>query len=288
MSGGDTPAVRQQRLRSELRRLRDAAGLTQKDVADALDWSVSKVLRIETGASRIQTTDLRAMLAYYGVTDPGTVDELVESARAGRTRTWRDKYKKFVDAQFYAFLGYEESAQTIRQYQSTAIPGLLQVAPYIRALAKVFYKDDDDELPRAIQIRLERQRLLTNDVEAPEMIFLLDEAVLLREVGDKEVMRRQLLHIKAIAEHPKVTIQIVSLRSGGHRGMSGASFTILEFSAGDSIVFLEERHRDVMIRNNPQEIALYKEDFETVRQRALDPMETNGVIDEILAQLERD
>jgi transcriptional regulator with XRE-family HTH domain len=284
MSASDTPAVRQQRLRSELRRLREAARLTQKDVADALDWSVSKVLRIETGASRIQTTDLRAMLAYYGVSDTSIVDELVESARAGRTRTWRDKYKKFVDAQFYTFLGYEESARMIRQYQSTAIPGLLQVEPYIRALAGVFYTDDD-ELSRAVQIRLERQQILTVDADGPEIIFLLDEAVLLREVGDKDVMRQQLLHIKGIADHPRLTIQVVSLRAGGHRGMTGASFTILEFSGGDSVVFLEERHRDVMIRNNLQEIALYKEDFETVRQRASHPAETNDIIDGILAQL---
>jgi transcriptional regulator with XRE-family HTH domain len=284
MSGADTPAARERFLRSELRRFREAAELTQRDVADALEWSVSKVLRIETGASRVRPTDLRAMLAHYGITDTGVVEDLVDVARATRTRTWRDKYRKFVDPQFYIFLGEESSARSIRQYQSTAFPGLLQIEPYIRALSEAVYTNAS-ERNRAISIRLERQRIISRDAAGPEMLFLLDEAVLLREVGDEDVMRQQLQHINRVAEFSNVTIRIVPLRAGGHRGMTGASFTILDFADGDSAVFLEERHRDVMIRNNPSEISLYREDFAAVAQRALPETSSKGVISSILAGL---
>lgn len=78
--------VSAQWLRAKLRSKRKLAHLTQKEVARAMDWSLSKMLRIETGAVGISTTDLRALLAYYDIKDERQVDELVELARAARTR----------------------------------------------------------------------------------------------------------------------------------------------------------------------------------------------------------
>jgi len=74
-------SARRQRLRTELRNARREAGLTQRQVASAMDWSTSKMLRIEAGAVGISTVDLRALLAHYDVKDKRTTEELVNLVR---------------------------------------------------------------------------------------------------------------------------------------------------------------------------------------------------------------
>src|SRR2546421_10220600 len=107
MTRGQSPVVLQRRLRTELRRAREHAGLTRKDVSEALDWSVSKVIRIETGAVGISTTDLWALLREIGITDPEQVEALVGAAKASQRNEWWSAYRGKLDPQFLTFLGYE-------------------------------------------------------------------------------------------------------------------------------------------------------------------------------------
>src|SRR5256885_15416393 len=95
----ETPVTRQRRFRAELKRAREQSGMTQKEVAEALDWSPSKVIRIETGAVIISTSDLMALLPHYGVTDRKRIDTLVEVARASRKQAWWDDYRQYYDQQ---------------------------------------------------------------------------------------------------------------------------------------------------------------------------------------------
>jgi transcriptional regulator with XRE-family HTH domain len=130
----DAP-VQRRRLRSELRRARQDAGLTQKDVAEALEWSLSKLIRIEAGAVGISTTDLRALLQHYRINDPKVVDRILSLARAGKEqRGWWTTYRDVTSQQFLTFLGYENSATVILVFQANLIPGLIQDEEYARAL----------------------------------------------------------------------------------------------------------------------------------------------------------
>ena len=109
------PAVHRRRLRSELRKAREAAGMTQRDVARVMDRSLSKLLRIETGAVNIATNDLRVLLTHYGISDEAYVDELLKLGRASRERSWWSIYRDVANAETISFLGFESSASIIRR-----------------------------------------------------------------------------------------------------------------------------------------------------------------------------
>ena len=114
------------RLRTELRRARAEVGLTQDQVAAAMDWSLSKVIRIENGTVSISTNDLRVLLNLYQIQDRPRVDDLVELARASRQPSWWGKHRGVVSAQYLQYIEYEEAATVLRSYQSTLLPGLLR------------------------------------------------------------------------------------------------------------------------------------------------------------------
>jgi transcriptional regulator with XRE-family HTH domain len=164
-------------LRHELRRTRMQRGMLQREVAAALDWSLSKLIRIETGVVGITVTDLRALLAHYGVTDPAYVEKLCAAARDSRRSAWWDRYQEVLTPQYQTFLAYEGTASTIREYSWPLIPGLLQTAEYARAL--ISYRGVDDRL---IYARRERSVLFGRQTR-PGMCFILDEAGLHRWTG---------------------------------------------------------------------------------------------------------
>lgn len=281
MADASTPVLQQQRLRLELRRLREAAGLTQKQVAEALYWSASKMIRIESGLSRAGVTDVKVLLDYYGVADSNLVSDLMQAAVDSRTRTWRDKYRKYIDDQFYNFLGFESSARRIRRYQASIVPGLLQTAEYSKKVADVLY-EEPERSEVEVRMRLERQRTVHEDPIPPDMAFLLDEAVLVRQVGDSDTMRGQLRHLAELSARSHITIQIIRFRGGAHRGLLGPTFTVFDFVDRDSAVFVEARYPQMLLRDAPQLVQTYSDDFNAISQRALPADRTLEVLNELL------
>src|SRR6184192_3844997 len=126
MLGGRNPVTERRRLLAELRRLRAAAGLTQKQVSTALEWSMSKVIRIEGGTVGISITDLKALLALYGVQDPEVVENLAGAARAAREKAWWDDYRPHVHPELIDFIAVEAAATSMAEYQNFVVPGILQ------------------------------------------------------------------------------------------------------------------------------------------------------------------
>jgi transcriptional regulator with XRE-family HTH domain len=280
MGQRETSVVRQRRLRAELRRLRDQAGRTQKVVAEALGWSTSKVIRIETGAVNVSTSDVMALLHYYGITDTELSEVLLNITRA-RDEGWWDEYRSYYNQQFLNFLGYEDSAKRIRQYMGQVVPGLLQTEEYARALV-ADYQPDQEEIDRTTRIRMRRQELMDRP-RCPELLFVLDEAVIHRWVGGRDVMMRQLVRLKDLARHPHVSIRIVPFTTGMYAGMQGSSFTISEFPSHDYVVTLEDPHRDVIL-NDPESSSAYIETFLAVQQLASEG-EVDKIIDPVIDKM---
>src|SRR4051794_41070755 len=123
--------MQRRRLRVELRRARAAAGYTQRDVAEALDWSYSKLLRIENGQVGVSRTDLKALLDHYLITDEGQLKAFAQLARDGRRQPW-SAYRDVLNPDYMIYLGHEGSASTIRHFEQLVIPGLLQTEAYAR------------------------------------------------------------------------------------------------------------------------------------------------------------
>jgi transcriptional regulator with XRE-family HTH domain len=280
----ESPVVPQRRLRAELRRARENAGLTQKGVADRLDWSSSKVIRIETGAVTIATSDLMALLQSYNITDPARIEELLAMAKASKQQAWWDDYRNDYPAQFITFLGFEASAATLRQFQALTIPGLLQIPDYARDLSRGF-GTEPAKVERNVTIRGKRQQLL-NQRDSPELLFVMDEAVLHRQVGGVVVWQRQLEHLLELNARPNISIQVLPFSVGAHPGMRG-SFTVFEFpfkedDPEDYAVLLEQPQQDVLFQNDIDLASQYLDIFFELQELAEPKNRLDRVINSLL------
>jgi transcriptional regulator with XRE-family HTH domain len=279
MAQSTTPVVAQRRLRAELRKAREDAGHTQKRVAEELGWSLSKVIRLETGATSVSTSDAMALIHYYDITDRARIDDLLSVTRA-RERAWWDEYSELYTQQFLNFLAYEDSASRIRQFQTLAVPGLLQTAGYARAVFEA-YLDEEGRIDRAVKVRLRRQKLLTRP-DVPELIFMLDEAVIHRWVGGQEVMIEQLTRLKEVndLDNPSIIVRIVPYSAGVNPGMKG-SFVVFDFPADedDPVVNVEEPNSEALVRDNPETTSNYVEAFLALEELALSKAESTELIE---------
>lgn len=246
------PTIHRRRLRSELRKAREAAGYAQRDVAAAMDWSLSKLLRIETGAVSITTNDLKALLAHYHITDPPRVLSLLDLARAARERSPWNAYKDLGSPEFIAQLAYESAASVIRSFQPLVVPGLLQTEEYAREVIREIRGPDQRTVDRLVDLRMERQEILDRD-DVPILHFIMDEAVIHRAVGGIEAMRRQLQHIAEVAERPNVTIRIVPFNIGLYSRLRVA-YVLFEFAdpENEDVLFIENPQGDMVVREAPQ------------------------------------
>lgn len=279
MAQGGSQVMQQRRLRAELRRMRDATGHTQKAVADSLGWSVSKVIRIETGAVHVSTSDVMALLHFYGVGDQDTTERLLAITRA-KEKAWWDVYRPYVSQQHLDFLGYEDSSIRIRQFIGYVVPGLLQTEDYVNALIRG-YESDEARIERAVRIRMRRQQILEPSA-GRQAWFIIDEAALHRWIGGPDVARAQLVHLKEMAKQPNVSIRVIPFSAGMHIGMR-ASFTLFEFpSDEDLIVNIEDPYREALIRDDLATTSEFVEAFYSLQEVATPDEDLDKIIDSVL------
>jgi transcriptional regulator with XRE-family HTH domain len=262
--------VGRRRLAHELRRLRVAAGLTIADVAGALECSVGKVSRIETGVVGARPQDVREMLALYGVTGARQTD-LIDLVRLARRRAWWQDYADVVPADSARFYGLEDGAASIQQHAVVLVPGLLQTADYARAVISAPATASVADVERRLELRLRRQRMLDRP-QPPRLHVLLDEAALRRSIGGDEVMSGQLAWLVEVAGRPHVRLQVLPFHAGGY-GAVGVAFTLFGFAdpADPQVVFLEQLTRTTLL-DEPDEVRSYAAVFAEATGRALDPV----------------
>jgi transcriptional regulator with XRE-family HTH domain len=282
----ETPQGEHRKLIVLLRQAREARHLTQKEVADALEWSASKLIRIEKGSVGISVTDLKALLLHYKVTDANEVDRMVDMARASKKAVWWQEYRDVLNQEFFTFLGLEASAVRIKQFQIMVVPGLLQSRGYAKALFGAA-ESLSDRIRRVLDVRFKRQELISDD--GPEIDSIIDESALYRTVGDNAVMREQLTKLKELAALPTVSIRILPFSAGVHQGMKN-SYEILEFSdePEDYALIFDHAYRDQLLQVPSEETRTFFNYFRQLAERALPADETARVIDARLKELDRD
>jgi transcriptional regulator with XRE-family HTH domain len=268
-------------LGEELRRLREAAGVTMADAATALDCTTGKVSRIENGRVAVRLPDLAAMLQTYSVTDTDARDRMSALARKANRRRregWWNQYGSVLADTYRDYIALETMADSVRTFQSQLVPGLLQTPDYIRAVTVASQQwQTADEIEQFVQVRLARQARLTGT--APLNFWaVLSEAVLLQQVGGPAVMEAQLQHLLTAAESPNVTLQVLPFARGAHASMFGP-YVVLGFP--------EQGALDVVLTDNPTgsawiereaEVARYHDLFDAARTSALSPVESRAVI----------
>jgi transcriptional regulator with XRE-family HTH domain len=280
------PSICRLRLRRALREARITKGFSQKDVAEAQDWSVSKLLRIEGGAVGVSTTDLRALLDMYEIRDGEQVGELTKWAQIAR-RSPLSVYRDVLSPEMLTYLNYEGSAAVVRNWEPLFVPGPLQTEAYARAVIETFAPEGTSELTieRQIQARLSRQDLFRQP-DAPAMFFIVDESALRRRVGPQDTMIRQLEYLREQAGRPRISIQILPFEVGVHRNMR-SPFVILEFKEAnvDDLLFLENPRGYILDRDDGEELALYLSGFWELESLAPPPSETGAMVDRIIGDL---
>ena len=238
---GSGSMVRRILLGSQLRRLREAKGITREDAGYTIRASESKISRMELGRVSFKERDVTDLLSLYGVDDEAERGALVDLVREANQAGWWHSFSDAMPNWFQTYVGLEEAAALIRIYEVQFIPGLLQTEDYMRALMTLNRPNlDRTEVDRRINVRMRRQKLIT-DNDGPRLWAIVDEAALRRPVGGPTVMKAQIQRLIDAADMPNVVLQVMPFRFGGHAAESGA-FTILRFPEQDlpDVVYLEQ------------------------------------------------
>ena len=229
MTSSASPTVRRRRLAAELRRLR--GNRTGTTVAKALGWSPAKVSRYELGQGTFPLEEIDKLLDYYGVREPRRAQLLALAVEANE-RAWWDDYADVLTPQYTEFIGLEAEAASELEWQVAAVPGLLQTEEYARAVHNAHQQAvlmPPGIFERRVRARMIRQELLTTRDPPLELSVVIDEAVLLRRVGNREVMARQLRHLAEMARLPNVDLRILPLQS--KTSLRADGFVVLGFGS---------------------------------------------------------
>lgn len=283
MPANGSPTVRRRQLGQDLARYREQAGLSREAVAEKLSYSVATISRIETGRTGVRAPMVRALLDLYNVNDPQVRAALEGLAREGGQRGWWSAYASVINPNYSTYIGFEDGATQIHDYAGIAIPGLLQTADYARAVILAGGPMlDDTEIDKRVDVRVTRQQRLGAGLK---LWAIMDEAVIRRLVGGREVMRQQLEHLIEASKLKDVTLQIVPLDAGVYPGMA-AMFTIMKFEdpvAAPDVVVAELPTGSLFIEAD--DAAWYTDAFDRLRALGLSPQSSVAMIEDAVKSL---
>ncbi|MEU5992540.1 helix-turn-helix transcriptional regulator [Spirillospora sp. NPDC047418] len=273
-ASGYSPTIKKRALSRKLVELREQCGMTTSEVCKRLRWSPSKLNYIEKAKWVDPNSDSVADLCeLYGV-GPTDTDALIKLTREARQRGW---WRKYNDVFTNEFPGFEAGASEIWTYQTMFIPGLLQTPEYIKLVGPSVGIDDDAEIQRHVDARLERQRILAQKVKPCRFHAVIDESAVLR-ISNDAVRAAQISHVLAMTERENVSVQLLPMSAGLYPG-AGEIFTYLRFpDAGErDIVFLETCFDDRLLEED-DELERYMVRFDRLRAAALDTAATRAYL----------
>lgn len=250
----ESPAAARRRVRHALREAREKRELTQAQVAEAMEWSMSKVMRIETGEVTISPNDLRPLLAHLGIRDGAQVDALLQDAKLSRSRKqWWDqpKFREKLTSGTRQLIQYEIEAAAIWYFAATLIPGPLQSTPYARAILARWRGDlDDDYLDAQLDARIRRRQQLLSGPRPPQLRLLLDESLLLRRVGGPSILAEQFAELIRLAESYTLSVRVMPFSMDAPIS-NVASYDLLFFgdkkNDGDAVLYRETHKMDEVV-----------------------------------------
>lgn len=264
------PTIRRWQLGQELRQFREAAGITPRAAASEIEVTPGTMSKIEGGKQAIKGTHIKLLAPMYNL-PPEEKARLLALAEEANQPGWWVSYARQVPDWFRLFLGYEQDASDLKSYESELVDGLLQTPAYARAIAVANRPSStDDELNRQVDLRRERQQLIFGE-DPPKLHIVLNEAVLLRVVGSREVMREQLEHLAKIAALPHVTIQVLMFAAGAHPAMT-SPFRMLGFEEEPRMntIYLENGRGSLYLEKTP-DVERYNAMFDQLTNLALNP-----------------
>ncbi|WP_406067036.1 helix-turn-helix domain-containing protein [Micromonospora sp. NBC_01638] len=286
--------VPRRQLGRALRDLRTEAGITLDAAAEALECSRQKVWRIESGLGSVRGVDVRAMCELFGAAGELT-RALMSLAGETKAKGWWHAYGDAVPEWFELYVGLESAASRIRFFKNSLVPGILQSRDYARGIYRIDQPDmSEDDRERAVELRLQRQSLLTRRLpKAPQVQVVLCESALLRPVSDSATMAGQLRHLLTTTSMPNVSIRILPLAAGPHHGAVGGEFVLLGFPPGNRStpepdVVYSESWTGSLYLDRPAEVAAYEKVWSGLLSLALDEGQSKQLINKITGEVHHD
>ncbi|MDG4822270.1 helix-turn-helix transcriptional regulator [Asanoa sp. WMMD1127] len=282
MASSDSPAGARRRVRLAVRRAREAKGITQGDVAEAMEWSLSKVMRIENGEVTISQNDLRPLLSFLGIKDRSQVEALVTSAKLSKQRRqwWEEPaVRDLLTANMVQLVQLEVEATEIRYFYPMVVPGRLQTPAYTQAVLHTFAGElSEDAIEARLRVReMRRQKFLTAD-RSTAVYVLLDESVLSRQVGGADVLRDQLEHLLNLVGEGRIAVKIIPFVEQATIPMLG-TFELISLGNEDDDALLY-RESDILdeIVEDKEKIKRHRGIFDRLWSSAHDETTSAGLI----------
>ncbi len=269
--------VRRRQLARRLRLLRERAGLTLEAAAPQLDWSASKLSRIETAQQAVDVHWVRSMLDLYQVGADDWAD-ILDLCRESRQKGWWRAYGLGDDS----YVGFENEATAVFDFTVSYVPGLLQTAEYSHAMIKaVEVRRSREHLSNAVAVRTIRQRRLVSGENPLRLDAVIDEFALHRVIGSRRMHTAQLRHLLTAAELDTVTLHVLPTSVGIHAALA-SPFTILRFDGlGEPDVAYVEHSLGALLVEKKAEVRRARLLFDRLRSDALSPADSADLITQL-------
>jgi len=245
-------------------------------------WSASKVSRIETAQTAPRDSDIRKLLALYGI-GGRDAEELLALAREAAGKGWWETYSPTLPPEYSALIGMEAEAQSALSWAAQIVPGLFQTDDYALEVTNGYLERiapvPPRETRRRVEVRLARQQVLTRD-NPLQLSAVLDESVLYRRFGDRDVMNSQLKKLLELSERDNISLRILPLE--GRHPIGTGAFVLLRFGDVHHVT-----HQDVVYIENltggryveeEEEVYRYQRSFDRLSELALDKAESREML----------
>jgi Domain of unknown function (DUF5753)/Helix-turn-helix domain len=255
-----------------------------------LEWSEAKIWRIETGQTSLRSLDVEAMCRAYGA-DAKLTEALMGLAKETKSKGWWLAYGDVIPESFDLYLGLEEAASELTWYESELIPGLLQTADYARTLISADNPGvDADEVERRVNLRIERQTLLTRVTAPPDVRVVLNEAIIRRPVGGEKVLASQLEQLVEVSQLPHVSLRVIPFSAGLHAGVMSGPFVVLRFpatnnGASEPDTVYVDGFTGALYLDKPNEVRRYDSAWQDIQDSSLDERASRDLITTTVKEL---
>ena len=252
-------------LRDQLRRARKTRGLSQEDLSRLINYAPSSISAIETGQNRLSADYLARFdkVLETGGLFVGMLELIRLHAEPDWFRPWGE---------------IEREAISLRWYDPAVVPGLLQTEAYARAILRADALLTEEQVEKRVLARLARQEVLARD-EPPQLVAVLDEQALRRQVGDRATMREQLAHLLAACARPHVQVRIIPAETPWYGGLAGP-FVLARLADGTEVAHLDNQLRGHTV-DSPNDLATLGRRWETVAGEALPHRQSARLIEEV-------
>ncbi|MEU1889239.1 DUF5753 domain-containing protein [Micromonospora rifamycinica] len=273
-----TPATpRSRRLGRELRKLRDAKGLTGEDAAKLVRCSSSRISRIESGEIKPRAGDVMELLVAYGIRiDEEPATSLLEQARDLREEGWWQR----LGGRYATYIAYEEEAAELKNFEPMLVPGLLQTERYAREVNMIGRESDKDAIDQRVAARMTRQKVLHREAAPLRLHAVLSEAAVRTEVGGPEVLREQLDHLVTLSRLSNVSLQVLRFEAGAHLADS-SGFALLTFEQDEPPLGYVETLAGELFLESARDLARMSAAYDNLRMLAMSPAESVKFIKEL-------